>query len=277
MRTERRQGLRTNELSQQLDDVREYVRRNATTFAFVVVGAALLVGAGFTYAKWQRDRRIEAWATISRSDPAVSVSKTIEDLEAVASLNLTPQLNVAALLKIADAAMQAATLPEPDANEGGGALSPNTVTDWRTKARGAYTRILQQHARDPIASAQAMIGLGVLAEDEGRPDEARDWYEKIVNDERFAVLPFTAQAKYRLDNLDRWSAWVAFSSPQMTVPIPEGMEVEAFTLPPTPTATPADAIAPEAAPTSPSEARSPAPGVGGAAAPTPAAPGAAAQ
>jgi hypothetical protein len=242
MRTERRQELRTNELSHQLDEVREYVRTNATLLTVIVVGAAVLVGAGFAYIKWQRDRQAEAWAAVDRSDPEASVSKKIEDLDGVVQQNLAPSLTVAALLKTAGMAMKAQTLPA--AEQPGDLAAPATAKpDWGAKAREAYTRILKEHADDPIATGQATVGLGVLAEDQGRYAEAREGYNKILNDSRYAALPFAVQAKYRLDLLDIWAKPIVFPKPQMTVQIPQGMETEAFTVPSPDATTPNPAAA----------------------------------
>lgn len=234
MRTERRQELRTNELSHQLDEVREYAKKNATVLTVVIVGAAVVVGASFAYAKWQGGRQLEAWSTIERSDPDVSPRKAIEDLEAVAKQNLAPSLNVAALLKMAETAMRARSVPgEATAENTAGPSAPAKI-DWAAKARDSYTEILKKHGDDAIGSLQAMIGLGVLAEDEGRYAEAREWYKKVIDDPRSAALPLALQAEYRLENLDRWSTPVVFARPQMTVPIPPGMETEAYTVPPPP-------------------------------------------
>jgi len=238
MRTERRQELRTNELSYQLDEVVAYAKRNATWLTVVVVGAAILTGAGFTYAKWQRDRRAEAW-TIVGAPPAddASVSKTIQELDGVVAQNLAPNITAAALLRTAETAMRERIMPaETAAGESPSPTAPKT--DWAAKARGAYEQILREHAEDPIATAAATIGLGVLAEDEGRYADARENYNKIVSDPQYASLPAVAQARYRLEHLDRWSKAVVFPKPQMTVDIPRGMEAEAFTVPPPETKAP---------------------------------------
>jgi predicted negative regulator of RcsB-dependent stress response len=95
MRTERRQDLRTNELSQHLDAVRDYAKQNAALLTIIVVAAAILVGAGFAYAKWQNDRRMEAWDQVEGADATANATKAIDDLEAVAAKNLTPGLTAA--------------------------------------------------------------------------------------------------------------------------------------------------------------------------------------
>ena len=48
---------------------------------------------------------------------------------------------------------------------------------------------------------------------------------------RFLHTSMVAQAEYRLNHLDKWSTPVVFPAPQMTVPIPEGKEAEAYTIP----------------------------------------------
>jgi hypothetical protein len=231
MRTERRQDLRTNELSQQLDAVRDYAKQNAAMLTIIVVVAAILVGAGFAYAKWQNDRRMEAWDLVESADPSTNATKTIDDLEAVASKNITPGLTAAALLKIAETAMRQTALPATDGADSLAAAPVGKPVDWAAKAADAYNEVLKRFPNEVVAGGQAMIALGVLAEDKGDFEKARAWYKKVQDDKRFLHTSLIAQADYRLAHLDNWSKPVLFPPPQMTVPIPEGKEAEAYTIP----------------------------------------------
>ena len=49
MRTGRRQELKQNELSQQIEGITEYMKRNAAAMTVIVVVAAVAVGGGFLY------------------------------------------------------------------------------------------------------------------------------------------------------------------------------------------------------------------------------------
>jgi hypothetical protein len=231
MKTERRQELRTNELSQQLEEIGEYAKRNAVPLTVAVIAAAVLVGGGFTYAKWQHDRRMEAWDTIDNPAAATDPARVISDCEAVAKENLTPELTVAALLRVAATSMHQILLPDTGKKEGGDVALPAETTEYTEKAQRVYTEIVDRFATDVTAAGQAMIGLGVLAEDRGDMEQARSWYQKVIDDSRYADTPFHKEANYRLSGLQRWSAPVNFPPPQMTVPIPEGMEEEAHRLP----------------------------------------------
>lgn len=252
MRTERRQDLRTNDLQQQLDDVRQYVMQHAAMLTVVVVAAAIIVGGGFGYMRWQNSRQMEAWDAIDSSATPSTPEKTIASLEEVADKGLTPGLTVAALLKIGDTSLRESMIPEKAPEASAAPLSQPASVDWPAKARDAYTQVVNQHGDDLIAAGRAMMGLGVVAENQGDIEKARTWYKKIADDSRFALTPLVGQAKYRMSKLDAWAKPVVFPPAQMTVPIPEGMEAQAYapvTQPATPPAAGAGAQVEPGSPT----------------------------
>jgi hypothetical protein len=262
MRTERRQDLRTNELSQHLDAVRDYAKQNAALLTIIVVAAAILVGAGFAYAKWQNDRRMEAWDQVESADANTNATKAIDDLEAVAAKNLTPGLTAAALLKVAETALRQSAVPATEGADSLAAAAPAGKTvDWAAKAADAYNDVLNRFPNDVVACGQAMIALGVLAEGKGDFEKARSLYKKVADDKRFLHTALIAQADYRLAHLDKWSKPVVFPPPQMTVPIPEGKEAEAYTIPSEPDASKPGAGTP-AAVTTPAQPSPVPPGTG---------------
>jgi hypothetical protein len=262
MRTERRQDLRTNELSQQLDAVRDYARKNATLLTIIVVVAAVVVGAGFAYATWQNDRRMEAWDTVATSDVTTDAAKAVGELETVAAQNIAPSVTSAALLKVAETALRESIVPAPpESKDGLSPAPPQTPVDWAAKAREAYMRILSEFPNDKIARGQAMIALGVLAENQGNSDKAREWYKKVAEDKGFLHTSFVAEADYRLAHLDQWSTPVVFPPPLMTVPIPEGKEAEAYTIPKEPASIPPAGETPAAASTPIQPGQTPSPPV----------------
>jgi hypothetical protein len=242
MRTERRQDLRTNELSHQLDAVRDYARKNATLLTIIVVVAAVVVGASLAYAKWQNDRRAEAWDAVDSAGATGNPAKAIDSLEEVAARNVSPAVTKAALLRIGETALRQSTIPSTDPNEVPGA-APTTgkPIDWAAKAHEAYTEIKDRFRDDKVAMGQALIALGVLAENRGEIEKARALYKEAAADKGLLHTSLVAEADYRLAHLDQWSKPVVFPPPQMTVPIPEGKEAEAYTLPKEPVPAPAAA------------------------------------
>lgn len=217
MRTERRQELRTNELSQQIEGITEYMKRNTAAMTIIVVVAAVAVGGGFLYKNSQTTRRLEAWATISMPNNDATPASRVSRALAIADERLNPGLTTAALLDAGQVAMVQIAMPSPttEGEEGGDAI------DWAAKAKAAYLRIIDQPNADVTALGQAYIALGVLAENESQMTKAADWYRKIVDDKEFAATPFETQAKYRLENLDQWAKPVVFAPPpEPILPIP---------------------------------------------------------
>ncbi len=89
-------------------------------------------------------------------------------------------------------------------------------------------------------------------------EKARQYYQKILDDPRFADTPFKLQAKFRLDGLFRWSQPVVFPPAPVTVPAPDPflLSTTAPTLPILPTSAPAGGV--QIVPTLPSSPKPPA-------------------
>lgn len=226
MRTERRQELRTNELSQQLRDAADYMKRNATTLTIGLVAAVVIVGGGFAYASSLKNQRAEAWNKLTLSGPDTDAVVRVEQAESVLQDEITPELSLQALLAIGDVSMREALdlKPSTPALDAGAASSD---VDWASRAKQAYSQILERFPEKPVPMGQAMIALGVLAENEGDVERARSWYQRVLDEERFALLPFRTHAEYRLTGLEHWSEPVVFPPPLMTVPVPVESEEEA--------------------------------------------------
>ena len=251
MRTDRRQDLKTNELSHQLDAVRDYVKENATLLTVIAVIVVVVVGASLAYAKWQNDLRAEAWDTIAAAAAKDDPVKVVDELEAVAAKEITPGLTKAALLRIGETAMRENTRPAKpeDAKDSPLPAPVAKPVDWAAKARETYTQIMTRFPDDKLAAGDAIVALGVLAEDQGDAEKARAMYKRVVDDKHFLHTSLVAEAEYRLTHLDQWSKPVVFPPPQMTVPEPEGQEAEASAAPKK--APPVRPPAPAAAPAAP--------------------------
>ena len=216
------------------------------TIAAVVV--VVVVGASLAYAKWQSDRQMEAWEEIDKANAGEDASKAVDELGAVAAQNITPALTEAALLKVAETAMREKTLPAAEPKDATTSAPAGKPVDWAAKAQEAYQEILSRFPDDKIAAGQAIIALGVLAEDQGNMEKARELYKKIADDKSYLHTALVGQADYRLAHLEQWSKPVVFPPPLMTVPIPEGTEAEAYTIPKEPaSAQPAGGTTPAAA------------------------------
>lgn len=210
MKTARRQELRTNELSVQIDQITEQVKQNYTTILTIVLAVTVVAGGIYWYVTSTRNRLMEGWATLSvrgeQSDPERDISKFNE----VISQNLDPKLNAAAYMKIGEAAMGQYTWPSSASTD---AAPVAGDAKWLDRAQSAYTSALASNVLDQNAQGAAMIHLGIIAENKGDFEKASEMYRRVTNDAKFAGTPFYSQADYRLKNVEQWKTPIVFAPP----------------------------------------------------------------
>ncbi|HKQ49159.1 MAG TPA: hypothetical protein VJZ71_13895 [Phycisphaerae bacterium] len=232
MKTARRQELRTNELSQQIDQIGDYVKQNAAMLTIIVAAAAILTAGGFWFVKGRQSRVMDGWAMLNDAEILKDMRGAVEQYRTLAEENRTSALTLAAWLRIGELAMSKVANPDVAA----AAADPN----WSETAANAYTRILEDFPNDVSAVGLARISLGVLAENKKDFDNARKSYQAILDDSRLADSPYAVQAKYRLDGLARWSQPVVFAPAPIvtTAPDPLMTPPSVMTLPLLPTTAP---------------------------------------
>ncbi|MFQ5429791.1 MAG: hypothetical protein ACE5E1_05720 [Phycisphaerae bacterium] len=213
MKTARRQELRKNDLSSQIEQIGDYIKKNATTLTITIVGAAVVVGGGLWYYNQRTTRAMDAWAQLALPEADEGASLLIDRYEELAQEAINPALTRAAWLKVGETALAELNNPTPDAD----AADADSETDRSAlilTAKEAFTHVLELAGDDTTARGRAMIALGILEENAGRFEEARGWYEKIKKDERLAGLPFQSEADYRLAGLTTaWAQVAPFPPP----------------------------------------------------------------
>ncbi len=215
MKTERRQELRTNELSEQIEQIGDYVRKNSIALTAIVLAAAVVFGGYFWYRSHQRAKVDAGWATLSRLSREPTDAVVISQIEAVANEDLSPSLTTEALLLIGETAMRKMT-----PTTGAAAISPEDVAAWSARAKTAFEGIIRRFPGETIAVGTAMVQLGVLHENQSDMTAAREVYEKLRGDERFQHTPYKELAELRLARLDQLASPVVFPPALMTVPEP---------------------------------------------------------
>jgi hypothetical protein len=247
MRQQRRQNLRTNELSEQLEQMSAYAKRNVVALTATVIVAAGIVGGGWWYIHHRKTRLMEGWATLSlAADRAEPGSSPISAYESVAQADMSPGLTAEALLMVGSAALEKLEkLNDPNAAPTDAAAADQT--DWAAEAERAYAGVIARFPDNTTAVGSAMILTGVVSEDRQDFAKAREWYQKVFDEPRFAHTPFRQQAGYRLEHLDHWKVAVAFAAPLQTVPEPPPAPPTAEA-PPRPMALQPTAAQPGAAP-----------------------------
>jgi hypothetical protein len=233
MKTARRQELRTNELSQQIDQISDYVKQNAAMLTIIVTAAAILTAGGFWYVKSRQSRIMDGWAMLNDAEVLKDMRGAVDQFRTLAEENRSRALTLAAWLRIGEVSMSKVANPDP-----GAAADAN----WSETATNAYTRILEEFPDDISAVGLARVSLGVLAENKNEVDKARQQYQSVLDDSRLKESPFAGQARYRLDGLARWSTPIVFApAPPVTTSAPDLIMTppSAVTLPLLPTTAPA--------------------------------------
>lgn len=216
MKAERRQELRTNELSQHLDKLGESFKRNSTLLTAVIVGALVVVMASYWYSNHRAATIDSNVAELSFDSSNENLTAFIDRCKAVANRGISPEVTQMAWLRIGAACLGEMTRPLNPTD--GSAPSKMSRADMAAAAKDGFSRALSTAGKDNITRASAMFGLALLDEDAGNFEAARQQYEKIKSDKSLADGPFVAQAEYRLNQLSRWAEPVVFAPPP---PMPE--------------------------------------------------------
>jgi len=194
MKTIDRKDLKTNELAEQLDHITEYAKSNATRIAIWVGGAIVLAVAIFGFMNYRSSRVAEAWAKLGASE-ATDPGDQIREAREVAEADLNPSLTIQAWLRVGVTAFLQTTPSAPETA---------TKMDWQATAEEAFKKALNLAAKDTTARGQALMSLGVLAENAGKGSDARGYYKQILDDRRFDDTPYKTQAEFRMKGLDEW-------------------------------------------------------------------------
>jgi len=213
MKTERRHELHTNELAQQIDQVSDYVRKNAIQLLLGGGIALVVVLGGYWFIAGQRAKVMDGWATLSDSSLAADPSGAILRFKEVATTSSDAALVLAAWSRIGEVAMGQIVA---------GDKATASTTDWQKTAEEAYTKVAAlAGSGDAVARGQAEIVLGVLAENKGDFAAARSHYQKVADADAYKNTPLPHQAKFRLAGLDTWSRPVSFPPAAITVAAPD--------------------------------------------------------
>ncbi len=223
MKTTRRQELRTNELSQQIEQIRGSLKDNATTITVVGVVVAALAFGGYWYYGQHSSRLENAYSQLGLLAPGDDPADRIRRLQDVAKEQINPALTVSAWGRVGDLALSLLTAPPIPAAE---AAPPPAREELIPTAEEAYSNVIAQAADDPLARGHAMIAMGILDENRQQFVSARRWYEKVLADEGLKDLPFQGEAEFRLAGLATWSKASDFPAPPpMVLVTPEAQSV----------------------------------------------------
>jgi len=193
MKTIDRKDLKTNELSQQLDHITVYAKTNALRIGIWVGGAIALALVVFAILNNRANRVAESWAKLGASEKTEPADQVKEARE-VAEANINSGLTTQAWLRVGVISLM---------QMGPSAQAATTKLDWAKTAEEAFNKVLSVAPNDVTARGQALMSLGILAEDKGDADAAK-FYKQIIDDHRFDGTPFKASAEFRLKGVEGW-------------------------------------------------------------------------
>lgn len=212
MRSDRRHELQTNELSTQLEKVSEHVKQNATLLTAIVGGAIVVVVGGIWFVNQRASAQTAAWSKLSPGDTSDATPEDlISQYESVAREKVTPAITRSAWLMVGRTAMfelmknrDANVAPDPEARE-----------KMRKAAEEAFSAVVADPGNDFTALGRSLMGLGIIAEDRGEFDAAKEHYEKVLGNEKLKKTPIGEEARYRLDHLSDWDKMITFPEPEV--------------------------------------------------------------
>lgn len=265
MDADTRHQLKQNELAEALAKLRDLrdPRFLYTVGAVVVIAIGVLAWYGWRYTQrqsleqgWQRLEKIAA--SMSAGDPAVTASAQ-SDLRTMIRDTSSHWLLGYARLELARSLVETGLL-QPTDREANFAEAVKVLTELRTDPDAP-----------PLINAPATFLLATTHESLREFDQAKDLYQALVNDARYAGSPYTTLATERLADIETLAAPVVFvpgdppppalasapataSAPVATAPV-----ATAPATPPSEEPTAPDAPPAEPPPTEPESAPSPAP------------------
>ncbi len=209
MKASRRQQLRSNELAEKLNQLVEFVNANSGAVLAGVAAVVIVIGLGFYWYTARASRQAQGWTDFYGTQLISSPDGKLNALRDVASRYKDPTLSTFAYLAYADGCMQQATAVN---------RTPEERQKFLSDAQQTYQTILKHFPDQLLAVAAAHLKLGVLAESSRQWDMARQHYQAVIQDDRFADMPQHEVAVEREAQLAQLAQPITFGPPTTTAP-----------------------------------------------------------
>ena len=218
MKSEERHKLKSNELEDSIKEIPEYIKVHLNKVIAGVSVTLLLIAGWMWYsnatagaeaqARQQLQNLTVKSVTLQRD--SIIRDPDSEDNSAEGSYNTT--LLVAPYGALADeqagtavgmtALLQQAEVIRSQLIFSSGPISDDQKAELCQKAELLYQQVINTYPNAESAVAQAQLGLALLSEERGQWDKAKEQYQAIVDNQKFATTVFPTQAKKRLALLD---------------------------------------------------------------------------
>jgi len=231
MKAKRRKDLRTNELIQTVQETWSAVRKYGSYIAAAAIAVVLVMGLGWYWRHGEAQHLEQGWSQLAaaRLDSA-GPEERIERLRSLVAEYGDGSLAVAARQTLGDMLMG-------EALGGAGMVDASRQEELLVQAEELYRQIVADPGQQWVALGAALIGLAKIAEQRGDLDQARQWYEAIIEDGKLAVTPYHRVAERGLVSLADLAEPVEFvvakASTQPVSSAPVSSTVPSLTVPST--------------------------------------------
>ncbi len=231
MKAKRRKDLRANELIQTVQEAWVAVRKYGSYIAAAAIAVVLVIGLGWYWRHGKAQHLEQGWSQLAaaRSGQA-GVEERIERLRAIVTEHGDGSLAVVARQTLGDMLMG-------EAIGGAGMLDAGRQEELLAQAEELYLQIVADPGQQWVALGAALTGLAKMAEQRGDLDQARQWYQAIIEDGKLAVTPYHRVAETGLASLADLAEPVEFvatkasTQPVGSAPVPS--TVPSLTVPST--------------------------------------------
>lgn len=204
MKTARRHELQTNELSQQIDELLGYTQQHGWRILTAVVAVVVVVVAIYAFVNSRRSAVANGWAAYVKGPAGSSTAEQIAFYKDLADQDVEPMLTAASLFRAGQVALGESIKPTN---------SDSQRTDLLKQADGFYSQVTSRYSNLIVPASNARLAVGVVFENKGDFANAKDVYEKLVNEAKLKTYPAGLQAIYRLKNLTAWEPTITFPPP----------------------------------------------------------------
>ena len=213
MRAERRHELKQNALDAELHKIGGFFRTHGTRVAWIALIGALGVLAAVVWMRNVNDNkeRIQTKfdeVTLAEEGGQTKPMDIIGAYRELASQTTDTRVAAMAAVRLGNYNARRAALETADAQR-------NALTQ---EAQQMYDQVLTRFSDQPLAVAQAHVGLAKLAENQGQVDKARQEYLQVQRMQEIAQTPVAREAAIGLAQLDQISEPVRFATTAPTQP-----------------------------------------------------------